>query len=205
MPIQFPDDHSSRVDWLSICAVFPPDDSALSAIIPDDGSENMIEARYESDGKALYVQRITSRFPDGKLHLHVNIAGEDYFDGEPPEDLVDLDEVAQGINQFIGHTALLVLLRGRATLPKDELPDRGLPMNLSGLETEIGGETLELVGATFSISGTPYDQLRWNIQEDSVTGRLHASFRDYTLDQDYLVVAQDTIKRGIEQFLLEIE
>jgi hypothetical protein len=99
-------------------------------------------------------------------------------------------------------------VRGRCEVEKESLPERGLARGLADQKTKApSGETLTLSGASFIISGKPFDVLEWESigSRSIVTGKLYASFDDLELDDDYLIMAQDTIATGFLRFFLEQE
>jgi len=95
------------------------------------------------------------------------------------------------------------MLRGRASVAIARLPNRGLARGLKGIEAEVGGETLELVGATFSISGKPYDRLKWRVEKDSINATLFASIRDAEITEEYLQLGFQIALEGFDKFLIE--
>ena len=136
----------------------------------------------------------------------MNIATEEYFEGEPPKTVGDCGQVMSEIEKFVGFTAGLVMMRGRFAFVETKLPEKGLVRALSGQKTKApGDETLTLAGAKFYISGFPYDVIEWesSLSSGAVTGRLLATFADLEIEPDYLVTGFDTIKKGISRYFLE--
>jgi hypothetical protein len=207
MPVQFPHLSDSRIEHLGVCVIFPKDETDLDALVPSDKTR-CFESKYSLNRSDYFVQVFSNRFPDGDFHLHTNVVSETFFGGDPPKAEDHIDVLRKEIEKFIGYRADTIVMRGRCGVEKNSLPEKGLARSLVGQKTKSpSGETLTLSGANFIISGKPFDILEWESlgSRSKVTGKLYASFDDVELEDDYLVVAQDTIATGFLKFFLEQE
>jgi hypothetical protein len=203
MPIQLPQFSHRHLTYLSLCAIFPAEDKPLANLIPS-GKAAELESSYGLNGPDTFVHLVTNRFSDGSFHLHVDVAAESFFEGDSPTSLSNIEVLLDRLSQFVNHTAKLIMLEGHVTVEIEKLPKRGLARGLKGIEAEVGGETLELVGATFSISGKPFDRLKWRMKGDeSIAASIFASLQNEEITDCYLENGVRIMFEGIDKFLTE--
>jgi len=209
MPISLPQLGDSRLVHFSACVWFDKEDAAIQKMGALKKPAHF-DSKYSWNSSEHFIQAYSAKADDTDPHLHINIAIRGFFRKTAPTADSGIGKLTSHIERFIGRTAKFILLRGECRVKRNELPAVSLASGLLGKKAKSpSGEILTLSEAAFTISGEPYDRLEWEVirrppdDHEYFQGTLFASFSDYELNDDVLVVGFDTIRNGINRFVLE--
>lgn len=200
MPTNIPNLVGTRCDLLTVCSMIAQDNLVVGEWV-SEVADIRCDSRDIRGADRQWVRLIISKFSDGTSHIHVNIAKESYFDGDPPTETMPLAQVVGHLANISGHAAFTVI-RAHYAVSVDELPADGFACVLLGMAAKAGGEEMALTGFEMSVNGKPFDSFTCRREDDEISGMIEAS-RTTNLEDNYLNSALALIEQGIDKLILD--
>jgi hypothetical protein len=198
MPMRFPSFGESRCMVFTACGSLEINEpKILEAIAARKDAE--LVAPYSKGNVKAFI-RVGLGGVNSK-HVHVDVARNELFKGEPPATTSTGREIQEILHVFLGQRISAVVF-GQFLLGVTELPKRGL-IESTFYGTKQGGTAIGVTGATIGISGDPIRKLEWRFVREGSTVLITVEATVETeVSENYLSEQLRLLDSGFRRFVL---
>lgn len=196
MKIKLPQFKNTQCVLITACGEIETEDHALQGIL---SKKAPVIAAYSSANEKAFLK--VGRFGSEEKHLHIDCAVSSFFRSDRiPKPSCDLDELLELLAKFDG-VKISIMALGVFNVQLEDIPEQGLIRSLLK-EMRTGDMSFKLSGANFEFTGTPVEELKWQILPDGKQVRitLNGDISE-TIDEQYLLRVYDWIESQFTLFV----